>query len=201
MLSSARQQGPPLGGNALPAARPLHRDRPRPQVAEHHRDDGALMALANPELAPLGTMPDRQRAQPRPASDLSVAAGGGGKLRLLRALLDVELGSRGGTGDRISDGSQMPAPLGVAGLDDRGSMAAPGRVHLLLRCDRQPPLGTLGRDQQQALSGVRGYKRTASGFQCIPFGLPVFEGPLARPFQGSRQRSRSQSLERSRSAQ
>lgn len=78
---------------------------------------------------------------------------------------------------------------GAPRLDDGaalGSMA--GRYHLALG----------GMDAAQC--GPRGLERVALGLPVV-CGLSVFEGSLARPFQGSGYRSRPKSLPRSRSSQ
>jgi len=77
---------------------------------------------------------------------------------------------------------------------------------------RLPPLGQLARHLQLPLGGVDRDKRLPHAAQRVALGsggldntavrgLSIFRGSLARPFQGSRYRSRSQSLPRSRSFQ
>ncbi len=77
---------------------------------------------------------------------------------------------------------------------------------------RLPPLGQLRRQLQLPLGGMDRDKRLPHAPQRITLGsggldntsvrgLSFFRGSLARPFQGSRYRSRSQSLPRSRSFQ
>jgi len=94
-------------------------------------------------------------------------------------------------GKRIAATVEPRQPVGILGgdggdegrappVDDRGR----GSHHL-------PPLGAVPCGHDLPLGGLDAAHRRLRVPDLVPFGLPGFEGSLARPFQGSRYRSRS----------
>jgi len=205
---------PPPGNTCTPFGQPAPpiKVAPRPPSPQLHRDAGALMTLAllqTAARAPMGSADARKHRPPR----LPLL---GGMLHCepcqLVRLLGTELPHGCRPHRRIGHLRQRHPPAGKPRDDGRDAARVlrlqPGTdgLHRLLPLSRlyrrlQLPLGGMDRDESLP-HAAQCITRRSGGLDDTPVGgLSFFRGSLARPFQGSRYRSRSQSLPRSRSFQ
>lgn len=161
---------------------------------------------------PLGALRRPQRGERGPPT---IGRGAGERycrLRDLDRLFQLEPLARGIGGPRITAVEDAGELIGILGSDRAHEAGALGRRGSARRADHVPPLGSMTGQHQLHLGLVRADQRRTRGTYGITLagprfsetaicGLPVFGGSLARPFQGTGQRSRSQSLLRSRSSQ
>ena len=125
----------------------------------------------------------------------------------LGRLLGGELSPGSGTRAGIDNASECRPSIGKPRDDERDGAGMTPLKRGIDGIDSLPAHGALYGGEQLQLGRVDRPNRAACGAHSIALrlagfgGLPVFEGSLARPVQGSRYWSRSHPLPRSRSFQ
>lgn len=168
---------------------------------------GALMTLPGLKCTPGGFMcisEGRECRQPLAPPLPAMLKGEAGHLG---DLLGVETAGCSGALLRVGDLRQRRMPVGKASGDRCDAALMLAAQHGINGRHGLPAFGNLAGCEKLALGNMhreqgasRGAEHVAIGARGLD-GLPVFEGSLARPFQGSRYWSRSQPLPLSRSFQ